>query len=124
MSTENSQENPAVVRITISEVLSLLAQGKSRKEIAEHYGRTQTEMKNIVWNHPKLKNRKAKKQYVGIELEDDTADINDSTGLAEVRTAQGQPEVAHTPEPVDEAAPVAQYQDGQMVGSTDTSDWN
>lgn len=76
MSTENVQNNvaesTAPLRITISEVLSLLAQGKNRKEIAEHFGRTQTEMNKLVWSHPKLKGRKIKKQYTGIELEDDT----------------------------------------------------
>jgi hypothetical protein len=90
MSQEGAQvENVAaatqeVLRITISDVLGLLDQGKSRKEIAEHYGRTQSDMKKMVWDHPKLKNRKAKKQYTGIELEDDTEDINDVAEVAEV----------------------------------------
>ena len=74
---ENAVETAPVLRITVSDVLGLLAQGKSRKEIAEHYGRTQSDMNKMVWGHPKLKNRKAKKQYTGIELEDDTEDIND-----------------------------------------------
>ena len=69
--TENvAQATP--VRITISSVLELLGQGKNRKEIAEYFGKTQTEMNVLVWSHPKLKGRKAKKQYTGIELEDDT----------------------------------------------------
>ncbi len=124
MSTENVQESNAPLRITISEVLSLLDQGKSRKEIAEHYGRTQTEMKRIVWEHPKLKNRKAKKQYTGIELEDDT---EDTAAAVEVEVAQG-------PAPVyQDAAPEqanafnnapAELVNGEMVGSADTSDWN
>ena len=127
MSTENVQESNAPLRITISEVLSLLDQGKSRKEIAEHYGRTQTEMKRIVWEHPKLKNRKAKKQYTGIELEDDTEDA--VATVAEVEVAQGQ-----GPAPVyQDAAPEqanafdnapAELVNGEMVGSADTSDWN
>ena len=126
MSTENVQESNAPLRITISEVLSLLDQGKSRKEIAEHYGRTQTEMKRIVWEHPKLKNRKAKKQYTGIELEDDT---EDTAAAVEVEVAQGQ-----GPAPVyQDAQPEqtnafdnapAELVNGEMVGSTDTSDWN
>lgn len=69
MSTENAPQ----MRITISEVLSLLDQGKSRKEIAEHFGQTQTAMKRMVWSNPKLKAKKAKKQYEDlIVLEDDT----------------------------------------------------
>ena len=99
MSQEGAQvENVAtatqeVLRITISDVLGLLAQGKSRKEIAEHYGRTQSDMNKMVWGHPKLKNRKAKKQYTGIELEDDTDEA-----VAEV-TTDTVAEVAHVPAP-------------------------
>lgn len=124
MSQESAQvENVAtatqeVLRITISDVLGLLAQGKSRKEIAEHYGRTQSEMIKMVWGHPKLKNKKAKKQYTGIELEDDTEDINDVAQVTAetvevIAEGKDEPvfagntelEVAHVPAP-------------------DTSDWN
>ena len=126
MSTENVQESNAPLRITISEVLSLLDQGKSRKEIAEHYGRTQTEMKRIVWEHAELKNRKAKKQYTGIELEDDT---EDTAAAVEVEVAQGQgPAPVYQDAQPEQAnafdnAP-AELVNGEMVGSTDTSDWN
>lgn len=69
------QEKSPQVRITISEVLSLLDQGKNRKEIAEHFGQTQTAMQKMVWSNPKLKAKKAKKQYSNeIILEDDTAE--------------------------------------------------
>jgi uncharacterized protein (DUF433 family) len=78
--SENVEQN-APLRITVSEVRTLLNQGKSRKEIAEHYGKTQAEMQRMVWSHPKLKNLKAKKQYTGIELEDDT---DDDAPVAEV----------------------------------------
>jgi hypothetical protein len=76
-------EQQAPLRITVSEVKSLLDQGKSRKEIADHFGKTQAEMQRMVWSHPKLKNLKAKKQYTGIELMDDEdgdasiAEVND-----------------------------------------------
>jgi hypothetical protein len=76
-------EQQAPLRITVSEVKSLLDQGKSRKEIADHFGKTQAEMQRMVWSHPKLKNLKAKKQYTGIELMDDedgdapVAEVND-----------------------------------------------
>jgi uncharacterized protein (DUF433 family) len=129
MSQEGAQvENVAVatqevLRITISDVLGLLAEGKSRKEIAEHYGRTQSDMIKMVWGHPKLKNRKAKKQYTGIELEDDTEDIND---VAEVtpevvaeteEVAQGQPEAVQ--------AFAETVTESEAVPTTpDTSDWN
>ena len=116
MSQENVQaviSAPQVLRITISDVLGLLDQGKSRKEIAEHYGRTQLEMKKMVWDHPKLKNRKAKKQYVGIELEDDTEDINDV-----VRPPAVPGEETTTTEPVVEATML----EAETVPGT--SDWN
>lgn len=76
-------EQQAPLRITVSEVKSLLDQGKSRKEIADHFGKSQAEMQRMVWSHPKLKNLKAKKQYTGIELMDDedgdapVAEVND-----------------------------------------------
>ena len=122
MSQESAQVENAVVtapvlRITISDVLGLLDQGKSRKEIAEHYGRTQSDMKKMVWDHPKLKNRKAKKQYTGIELEDDTEDIND---VAEVVAEVVEAEV------IEEHAVDASIYTGPTVENSvpDTSDWN
>jgi len=123
MSQESAQvsnvavEAAPVLRITISDVLGLLDQGKSRKEIAEYYGRTQSDMKKMVWDHPKLKNRKAKKQYTGIELEDDTEDIND---VAEVPAEVIEAEV------IEEHAVDASIYTGPTVENTvpDTSDWN
>jgi uncharacterized protein (DUF433 family) len=132
MSQEGAQvENVAVatqevLRITISDVLGLLAEGKSRKEIAEHYGRTQSDMIKMVWGHPKLKNRKAKKQYTGIELEDDTEDVIAGEVNDQITDAVTQ-EVAHVPGPEAVEAFVetpAELVNGEMVGSTDTSDWN
>jgi hypothetical protein len=78
----NAIEQQAPLRITVSEVKSLLDQGKSRKEIAEYYGKSQAEMQRMVWSSPKLKNLKAKKQYTGVELIDDeedapVAEVND-----------------------------------------------
>lgn len=72
--SENTLQQ-STLRITISEVKALLEQGKSRKEIAEYYGRNQAEMKRMVWSNPKLKNLKAKKQYNDIELVDDDVEM-------------------------------------------------
>ena len=75
----------------------------------------------MVWGHPKLKNRKAKKQYTGIELEDDTEDINDVAEVAEVNdqiTDAVTQEVAHVP------GPEAVQAFATESTSTDTSDWN
>lgn len=81
-------EQQAPLRITISEVKSLLDQGKSRKEIADHYGKSMAEMQRTVWCHPKLKNLKAKKQYTGVELVDDTEDIDNSEAMLDVQVTQ------------------------------------
>lgn len=78
-------EQQAPLRITVSEVKGLLDQGKSRKEIADHYGKSMAEMQRTVWCHPKLKNLKAKKQYTGVELVDD-----EETLVAEVAQVQNQ----------------------------------
>lgn len=92
-------EQQAPLRITVSEVKSLLDQGKSRKEIAEYYGKTQAEMQRMVWSHPKLKNLKAKKQYTGIELEDDTDDAPAAEATNGQITDAVTQEVPHVPGP-------------------------
>lgn len=108
--------------ITISGVLALLAEGKSRKEIAKYYGKTQTEMQKIVWSHPKLKNRKAKKQYEGIELIDDVEDAP----IAEVSPVDSQitdavtAEVAQVPGP---EANQAFAQEEVVVEETQEETW-
>jgi hypothetical protein len=115
-----------VLKITISAVLDLLAQGKNRKEIAEYYGRTQTEMQKIVWSHPKLKGRKIKKQYTGIELEDDTEEevevVAETTEVVEEEVAQvPSAEYVHTPAPeLANAFPTEETN----VETPATSDWN
>jgi hypothetical protein len=131
---ENAVQTAPVLRITVSDVLGLLAQGKSRKEIAEHYGRTQSDMNKMVWGHPKLKNRKAKKQYTGIELEDDTEDINDAMIDVEVtqETLDMNPDLVAEGVQVGEVLQVEAEEVAQVPGTEatqafttpDTSDWN
>lgn len=133
MSQENAVQTAPVevLRITVSDVLGLLAQGKSRKEIAEHYGRTQSDMNKMVWGHPKLKNRKAKKQYTGIELEDDTEDINNSEAMLDVQVTQETLDM--NPDLVAEGIQVGEVlqveaneveEVAQVPGVANTSDWN
>ena len=122
----NGQESVAPLQITISGVLSLLSQGKNRKEIAEHYGKTQTEMNLLVWSHPKLKGRKVKKQYTGIELVDDLEEEEEVQAQAE--TVQEEAPIQNTAfteaeVPADQPQTNAEYVNGAMLGSTSTEDW-
>jgi hypothetical protein len=134
MSQENVQNVAEVtatqpLKITISSVLGLLEQGKNRKEIAEYYGKTQTEMNKLVWSHPKLKGRKIKKQYVGIELEDDTEDevVAENTAVEVVEVVEEVAQVpsaeyVHTPSP--ELANAFPTEEAPATETPSTSDWN
>lgn len=115
-------EQQAPLRITVSEVKSLLDQGKSRKEIAEHFGKTQAEMQRMVWSHPKLKNLKAKKQYTGIELMDDEDDAPVAAVNNQITDAVTQ-EVA-TEEVATEEQPQAEAEVAHVPGDTVNQDWN
>lgn len=57
--------------VKISTILTLLEEGKTRKEIAELLEITQTQCKNL-FKHPKLKNKRKKSEPQVIELIDDT----------------------------------------------------
>lgn len=57
-------------QVKVSEVLGLLDQGKSRKEIREALGLTIAELQ-FLFQNPKLKNKKAKSQ-MALEVVDDT----------------------------------------------------
>ena len=122
MSENINVEQQAPLRITVSEIKGLLNQGKSRKEIAEYYGKSVAEMQRSVWSNPKLKNLKAKKQYNDIVLEDDEQD----TPVAEMVTEED----AHVPGP--EANYAFENQEEMGVVATEevevsqpaTADWN
>lgn len=128
MSQENGQNvaeaTQEVLKLTISGVLALLDQGMSRKAIAAHYGRTQTDMQKMVWGHPKLKNKKAKKQYSGIELEDDLEDevVAEQEEIIAEEVAQVTPtEYVHTSAP--ELTNAFGTETEEVANST-SEDWN
>lgn len=56
-------------QIKVSEVLELLEQGKSRKEIGEYFGLNGVEVKTL-FQHPELKGKKAKKQMPFVIIDD------------------------------------------------------
>ena len=127
MSENTNVEQQAPLRITVSEIKGLLNQGKSRKEIAEYYGKSVAEMQRSVWSNPKLKNLKAKKQYNDIVLEDDEQEETLVTEVTEMVTEE---EVAHVPGP--EANYAFENQEEMEVVATEevevsqpaTADWN
>lgn len=121
MSENVNVEQQAPLRITVSEIKGLLNQGKSRKEIAEYYGKSVAEMQRSVWNNPKLKNLKAKKQYNDIVLEDDEQEED-----APVTETVAE-EVAHVPGPEANHA----FENQEEMGTSQeentqpaTADWN
>lgn len=67
MSQENETKRKQIV---VSEVLDLLNSGKTRKEIAEHYGKPLSVMNATVFKHPEIKNIKTKKE-LDFEIVDD-----------------------------------------------------
>lgn len=64
--------------LSISEVLSLLDAGMTRKEINTYFNLNPKESKKL-WDHPKLKNRKTSKYKVNIEIIDDDEVSNNTT---------------------------------------------
>lgn len=57
--------------IKLSEVLSLIDSGKTRKEISAHFDISDSDCKKL-FQHPKLKGLRAKKVFDKFEIEDDT----------------------------------------------------
>lgn len=92
-----------------SEILDLLEQGMSRKEIAEHYGQSVAYMARTVWTDPVLKNRKAKTQDVFTMVKD----------VEEVAPAEA-PALIVNDNPEEVAAPIADV-DGSSEGIADNS---
>lgn len=114
-------------QVKVSDVLELLNQGKDRKEIAEHYGIPVSVMARTVWQHPKLKNKKAKKQY-DIVIEDDTVDPAQTTleqliaeveteGIAEANAAEAVVEEVATQENVEATSETVEEEAQDMTNN-------
>lgn len=72
------------MEIKISDVLRMLDEGKSRKEIAAYYGLPYTFMRDNVFTHPLIKNKRAKRsKKIDVNIVDDASfeDIIDETEL-------------------------------------------
>lgn len=55
-------------KIVLQDILAMLEEGKSRKEINEYYELNPREAKEVLWSNPKLKGVKKAKYSIGIEL--------------------------------------------------------
>lgn len=67
-------------QITVQEIENLLEQGMQRPEIAEHLGIPLSVLQKTVFQHPKLKGRKAKKVYDIIVVdEEEVNNLADAT---------------------------------------------
>jgi len=83
------------VKIVIPEVLEMLKSGKTRKEIAQHYGMPLSAMKEKVFSHPDLKNRKTKKTY-DIEVFDSAEDLEESNQeQTQIESVDVEPDAPH-----------------------------
>lgn len=80
MSQESVQSTVKVIKL--SDIITLMAEGKTRKEINALYGETDAAMKQKVWSHPKLKNKKSAKP-ANIALEDDTEEVEEIAATQE-----------------------------------------
>jgi hypothetical protein len=84
------------ITITATAVRALVAEGKTRKEIAEHFGASQQEMNRKVWSQPGFKG--AKRNMSPVTFIDDengaVASENTSTAPAETAAAPAQEEAS------------------------------
>jgi hypothetical protein len=83
------------VKIVIPEVLEMLKSGKTRKEIAQHYGMPLSAMKEKVFSHSDLKGRKTKKTY-DIEVFDSAEDLEGSNQeQTQIESVDVEPDTPH-----------------------------
>ncbi len=68
-------------KLSITEVLLMLDEGKSKDEINTFYELNPREIK-ALWQHPKLKGKKKAKYSVGIEIVDDTVLVDYGTEMS------------------------------------------
>lgn len=61
-------------QITVQEIENLLEKGMQRPEIAEHLGIPLSILQKTVFQHPKLKGRKAKKVYDIVVVDEEEVD--------------------------------------------------
>ena len=117
LQVENVQSTGKTIKL--SEILALMEEGKTRKEINAIYGETDAAMKQKVWSHPKLKNKKSAKP-VNFAFEDDTEEVSANLGTVDV--AQTLAEVASASVAEYFAPPVETEEEGVAVEETVDTD--
>ena len=126
--------------VRVSDVLTMLKEGKTREEIAAHYDVSMAEAKRDIFSHEKIKNKKTHKpsrvtlidDVAEVQLVDDTQDTTETAStVAQEETA----EVNEIPAPVESAtntseepiAPVENVEvpaaEGNGVPATKAGSW-
>lgn len=128
--------------VRVSDVLTMLKEGKTREEIAAHYDVSMAEAKRDIFSHEKIKNKKTHKPS-RVTLIDDVAEVQlvddtiDSATNATVQneelaaTMEESPVVAESTEEVAASAENAEQQEpateafveGQGEPATKTGSW-
>lgn len=78
------------IDVKISDVLAFFEKGKTREEIASHYGLTLAEAKKWIFNHEKLKNKKPHKSPKVVLIDDTTEIVNNQSIPAEENSSNGE----------------------------------
>ena len=84
-----SKEN---VNIRVNDVKQMLNNGKTREQIAEHYGIPMAAAKKTIFAHPEIKGLKTKKSYDYINVIDSEAEDTDVNVEKETSSSNGQNE--------------------------------
>lgn len=120
MSQGNQGDNRPVIKV--SEVLAMLAEGKSRKQIAKDLGVSYASAQKNIFSHPKLKNRKVLPQANFI-VEDDAPDAPVTAPRAEEVAEEATTAPAVAEETATEVAETAETSTEEAASSNDTATW-
>jgi len=98
------------IKVNVNDVYAMLKDGKTRKEIAEHYGVSLAAARKTFLKHPKLKNVKTAKDYniEVIDPEEENADaVNAEREQSEERANEIPAQETEAEQEQEEDAPTA-----------------
>lgn len=116
MSENNTNE---LIQVSVSGVLDLLSKGKTRAEIAEHYGIPMKEMK-AHFKHPDLKGKKTKKAFISVLVTEEEEGKVQEEGIDEITNPISDAfsdEISQEEENADVRAEVASIQEEEQGGN-------